>query len=640
MGNESIASNGAVKSLLKKKLLIIEALIFLMPSLVFLYLFYQNKISFDTSQLVILLAVLALVFSGMMILRQFFDRILRIYSVMQKAESDEQVILDVHKDASELHEITLSFNNLMSNFKEANNELQRRVFELFSIRELTEVAGKSLNLDELFNVLLEKTIAVSSAQVGAVYMVDRQNNDFVLAASKGMDSTSTTENRIECRKSPMNQVLTEKRPVLIYDPDFFNLQSDDSDVMDLKKYLLCMPIFIREQLVAVLSLFPWQDRDSADSNDEQIVSIMISEIGFALGNAMLHKKLEKHSQSLQERAEELTRMNDELQKAIEGREKAKEDLQKANEDLENRVQERTMELAKINEELEVEISERRQAEIALQQAKEEAEAANVAKSRFLANMSHELLTPLNTVIGFSQILLNKNHGDVNEKQIKYLQNILGSGKHLMKLISGVLQISKIEAELMNLDMSEFDLLEEVQSSINTVQPFADKKGITLALDTKPSLPNVAADREKIREIIHNLLNNAVKFSKANSKVQLVVDTVNREDVIDYVGQEQGGPESEGQQKFIRFSVSDKGVGLKPEDKDRIFSIFEQADTSRERSFDGTGLGLAVTRKLVELHNGRIWAESKGEGKGSRFTFVLPLPMGLLRESIPLSEFFD
>ncbi len=630
-----------MKFSLKNRLMIIEAVIFLIPSLTFVYIAYQKQISLDTTQMIILVAVLALIFGGLMMLRQFFDRIMMIHSVMQKAEVDEQALLDVHKDATELHEITLSFNNLMKNFQEANRELQRRVFELFSIRELTEVASKSLNLDELFTVLLEKAIAVSRAQVGAVYMVDKQNKCFILAASKGLDTKSAAGNRIEFNKSPMLRVLSEKKPVLVPESSVMKIQSEDIDNGEFKQTdFLCMPIFVREQLAAVLALCPWEGRNQSDSNDEQIIAIMISEIGFALGNAMLHKKLEKHTQSLQERTDELTRMNDELQKAIKGREKAKEELLRANEELENRVQERTIDLGKINEELQIEISERRHAEAALQRAKEAAETANIAKSRFLANMSHELLTPLNTVIGFSQILLSKNHGELNGKQVKYLQNILKNGQQLLKLITGVLQISKIEGEIMELEISEFDLREELQGLVRMIQPSADKKRINLSLDMKSKLHTIKVDREKFKNIILNLLENAVKFSPENGDVQVTMDVVDGKTIPHLFSPEAMDQTLDDQQKFVRIAVSDNGVGLKPEDKDRIFAIFEQADASLERPFDGTGLGLAVSRKLIELHNGRIWAESEGEGKGSLFTIVLPLPKDAFREGIPLSDFLN
>lgn len=627
---------------LKSRLLIIEAAIFLIPSLTFIYIFYQKQITFDTIQLVIMVAVLLLIFAGMMMLRQFFDRIMMIHNIMQKSDLGGQVLIDVHKDATELHEITVAFNGLMQNFQEANTELQRRVFELFSIRELTEVASKSLNLDELFSVLLEKAIAVSRAQVGAVYMVDKQNNCFVMAASRNIDTTYSEGNRIELNKTPMFRVLSEKKPILVPMASFMKIQNSDPEQGELPQTdMLCMPIFVREQLAAVLALSPWEGRENHSSSDEQIISIMISEIGFALGNAMLHKKLEKHSQSLQRRTEELTKANNELQTAIQARDQAKEALQKANEELESRVMERTAELANANKALQNEISEKIHAEAALQLAKETAETANIAKSRFLANMSHELLTPLNTVIGFSQVLLSKNHGTINEKQIKYLKNILGSGKHLMKLINGILQISKVEADIMELEISEFDAHEAIQGTVRAIQPSAEKKEINLALDLSTKLPNITADRTKFKEIVFHLLENAIKFSPQKGNIQIAADVVDKEHVIGVLGPEGMTPELVQQNKFVRIAVSDNGVGLKAEDKDRIFSIFEQADTSRERPFDGTGLGLAVSRKLVELHNGRLWVDSEGEGKGSRFIMVLPLPDELIQEGgIPLSDFLD
>jgi signal transduction histidine kinase len=254
-------------------------------------------------------------------------------------------------------------------------------------------------------------------------------------------------------------------------------------------------------------------------------------------------------------------------------------------------------------------------------------------------MSHELLTHLNTVIGFSQVLLGKDHGTLSEKQSKYLKSILSSGKHLMKMISGILQISKIEADIMELDISEFDPHEALQGTVRAIQSAADKKQIALSLDVSSALPNITADRKKFKEIIFHLLDNAIRFSPQKGTVRVITDIVDKDLIADSFPSKETPLELE-HQRFMRIAVSDSGVGLKAEDQDRIFSIFEQADTSREQSFNGTGLGLAVSRKLVEIQNGRLWVESEGEGKGCRFIMILPLPEDASSGGIPLSDFLD
>jgi signal transduction histidine kinase len=400
MGNTLIEKPGNVRNPLRAKLVIIEALVFLLPGLVIAYVYYQKNISLDTTHMFIFLAVFTLILGGMVILRQVFDRILTVQTLMKNAEEGGRYLLDVQKDTGELHEITKSFNNLMNNFQEANSELQRRLEE---------------------------------------------------------------------------------------------------------------------------------------------------------------------------------------------------------------------------------IAERKQAEAALQRAKDAAEAVNIAKSRFLANMSHELLTPLNSVIGFSQILLAKTHGELNEKQLRYVNNVLDSGKLLLKLVNTVLELSKIEAESVELELSEFAPDEELREIISMIQPSADKKGIVLSSDIQPKLPNITADREKFRQAVLYLLNNAVEFTPDGGGIRV---TANLSDSSSLKARSNAfqlsASDLELHRDWIQISVQDTGIGIRPEDQERIFSIFEQADASQQRLFDGTGLGLAMSRKLVELHKGSIWVESKGEEKGSTFTFVIPI----------------
>jgi signal transduction histidine kinase len=296
--------------------------------------------------------------------------------------------------------------------------------------------------------------------------------------------------------------------------------------------------------------------------------------------------------------------------------------------IEKRVAERTSELKKANEELNSEISQRIRAEENLTQAKESAESATRAKSEFLANMSHELRTPLNHIIGFTELVVDKHFGELNAEQEEYLTDVLHSSHHLLSLINDILDLSKVEAGKMELKRTEVELRTILEHSLIMIKEKALKHGIQLSTRID-GIPNfIQADERKLKQIIYNLLSNAVKFTPDGGKVCLSADLVETLSLPKGIVFAQGasgdhGQKDGGEQKFVQISVLDTGVGLKKEDVERIFAPFEQVEGPSNRKNQGTGLGLSLTRSLVELHGGTIWAESKGEGQGSAFRFVIP-----------------
>jgi signal transduction histidine kinase len=230
------------------------------------------------------------------------------------------------------------------------------------------------------------------------------------------------------------------------------------------------------------------------------------------------------------------------------------------------------------------------------------EAASRHKSEFLANMSHELRTPLNAIIGFSEVLQERMFGELNDKQMEYVHDIHASGKHLLSLINDILDLSKIEAGKVELELTRFHLPTSLEGTLTLVRERATRHGIAVSLALDDKLGEIVADERKVRQVLLNLLSNAVKFTPDGGSVEV------RAELID---------------SDARIAVRDTGIGIAPEDQELIFEEFRQVGNDLFRKREGTGLGLTLARKFVELHGGTLGVASE-PGKGSTFTFTLPL----------------
>jgi signal transduction histidine kinase len=274
------------------------------------------------------------------------------------------------------------------------------------------------------------------------------------------------------------------------------------------------------------------------------------------------------------------------------RRQAEAEAGRLNEDLERRVKERTVELADLNRQLE--------------ERNREVEHANKMKSEFLARMSHELRTPLNAIIGFSDLLAEESAGSLSDKQKRFISHVRAGARHLLQLINEVLDVSKIEAGKIDLSLADFVAADAAAEVLSVIKPLAESKAIETNSRIRMDLI-VHGDRVRFKQILYNLLNNAVKFTPEGGKVNI---------------------EAIAETESVRVCVSDTGIGIPADEQRAIFEEFHQAGGTTKSADQGTGLGLTITKRLVELHGGKIWVESE-TGSGSRFIFTIPLALPAL-----------
>jgi len=261
----------------------------------------------------------------------------------------------------------------------------------------------------------------------------------------------------------------------------------------------------------------------------------------------------------------------------------------------NVLQEKCKQLDARNEELKAQHQE-------LIEKTEEAERATQAKSEFLAHVSHELRTPLNIIIGFSELMVDESTGEINDKQRQCLNDVLDSSHHLLNLINGVLDLSKIESGKMELELENITLDEVIEPLTRTMMPILTSRQQSLDVEIEDGLPPIRADKAKLKQVLFNLLSNAAWFTPDGGKLKI---------------------EASRNGDWCQVSVIDSGIGIKKEDQDKIFEPFYQLDNPPTREKGGTGLGLTLVKQIIEKHGEQIRVESE-YGKGSRFIFTLPI----------------
>jgi signal transduction histidine kinase/CheY-like chemotaxis protein len=443
---------------------------------------------------------------------------------------------------------------------------QRLTKEIIEEREAEKIYNEILTLlnmewndaEGMCDASLKKISIYICAESGILYAFE--NERLIPYAALSVQKPSVVDGLpLEC--------LKQKRTIRINDisQDTYLKIETGIGVM-LPKDIITVPLFYKDAPMGVLELaciHGFRERDV------KVIEWIAPQLAIGINTIKSQMAIKKLSEENSRSNEELKAMNEELQ---------------------------TM-----NEELQSQQKE-------LFDANRRLDEASRAKSDFLANMSHELRTPLNSIIGFSEVLEDELYGELNEKQIEYVRDINNSGRHLLDLINDILDLSKVEAGKMELELSSFFVKEILGASISLFKENALKRNLSLSLDIMPDADvEIEADMRKLKQIMFNLMSNAVKFTPDGGSVRVTAQMTR----------------DEGRGTRVEVSVEDTGIGMKAEDISKLFKEFTQLESPYTKLYEGTGLGLALTKKLVELHGGSIRVDSKA-GEGSKFIFTIPL----------------
>jgi signal transduction histidine kinase len=449
---------------------------------------------------------------------------------------------------------------------------------LTALNQVAQTVNRSLHLQDILEASLDAALRAVEVEAGNIRLWNEREGFLTLAAHRGMSEGYVSRMRhFRLGEGVAGKVFQTGEAFLVEDlqqhPELNQMAQKDG-----VRSVASIPIRSRDNVVGVMSLLGHGQRRFAPAEIDLLTAIG-NQIGTAIENAGLYQE-----------------------------------VRLAAVELEATVEARTLELQRTN--------------VALRQALHRAEEASRAKSQFLATMSHELRTPLNPIIGFSELLEDQQLGALNEKQRQYVSRVLTSARHLLSLINGVLDLAKVEAGRSELDLDPLNLPQALKTSCEGIRPQAAAKGIELQLNIESCPRTLVADASRIRQILDRLLSNAIKFTPTGGKVTVSARPVQGSG---FRVQGEAGPDHEPSTMnherngdFVEIAVSDTGIGIKAEDMPKLFQPFTQLDASLTRKHQGTGLGLALTKKLVELHGGTIQGESGGPGQGSTFTVILPL----------------
>ena len=642
--------SSAAKESLRYRLVIIEALLFALPVLTLCYILYQSNLILETSQLLIFAFIFTLILSGLIILRQIFDRFFAISALMKKAEAGDALSIEIREDVTELRDISVSFNNLMLRLEQITEELNKRVFALTVIKELTEISSKILDIDELLNILLDKAMAVTGARIGSVYMVDSAYRQFRVIGVRGWAEEPKKIPYINIDDSLAKIVVSGKRTLLVQDIENDARTLRPNDIRYGSPSFMSMPIFIGNEVSAVLNLARKGTEQVFDVHDEQVLDIMLGEVGIALENAQFHSRVEEKYRLLVENAmsaifvlqngvikfpnpktiELLGHSADELLKVpfvnhihqddremIAERQKSKLKEEKSTDACSFRV------INKKGRELWVEASsvslnwEGKLATMCFlrditKQKRLESQLIQLQKmeaiGRLAGGIAHDFNNILTAIIGYAELA----HVKVSKDSSVWhnMEQVLKASYRAKDLVGQILAVSR-KTEQENKSVQVAHIVKEALKFLRSSLPSTIE--IRQEISLLPEKGIVLADPTQIHQVVMNLCTNAARAMRGRGgilSVKLSEIEVDDSFASRYPDLKHGS--------YIMLTVSDTGHGMDATVMERIFDPYFTTNIPGE----GTGLGLAVVQGIVKSYNGMITVNSESD-KGAAFDVYLP-----------------
>jgi signal transduction histidine kinase/DNA-binding response OmpR family regulator/CHASE3 domain sensor protein len=505
----------------------------------------------------------------------------------------------------ELETLGNALTNMRDSLKRKTEETHRYEWLSTGMNALNEVMRGDKEIAELANELISFMAHYTGACVGAVYVTDDSGNELMLSGRYAFGSGIPQE-RFNMGEGLIGQVASDKKTMSLSDLDEKDIRVRSGLVDTTPRYVIAAPFMFEGQTLGVVELGKF---NAFTAVEKEFVEANMEAVGIALNSAISRLKIrellqetQRQSEELQQQQEELQQSNEELEEQTQQLKEQQEELQAANEEME----EQTQIVEQKNQDLEL-------ARTDIELKAKQLEISSKYKSEFLANMSHELRTPLNSLLILSNDLARNKEGNLDGEQVESAQIIAKSGYDLLNLINEILDLSKIEAGKMELNLQEAPVSEISASVFNNFKRLAEDKGLKLEMIIDDALPKIIrTDRQRLDQVLKNLISNAIKFTE-NGNV-----TVNfQRDAGDH----------------LAISVKDTGIGIPKDKLDMVFEAFQQADGSTARKYGGTGLGLSISRELAKLLGGRITLQSK-VGLGSDFTLIIPLKVA---EATPVSN---